>query len=144
MRKLKLSGSSELRRTLRREVYRSQDNHFLHRLHCMLLISEGCSCREVAAWFGENCRTIERWVHRLQDSGVDGLKDVESPGRPAKLNVSQQKKLLIDLAKPPWTYGYRRSTWSGKLLASYIGRKYSIELSERQCQRFLKKAGAPT
>ncbi len=138
MRTLKLSASPELRRQLRHEVCRNHDSHFLHRLHCVLLISEGHSCCEVADWFGENSRTIERWVRRLQEHGVEGLKDAEHPGRPTKLTTTQLDDLWEDIESPPWAYGYRHPIWSGRLLAAYVERKFAVKLSVRQCQRLLK------
>jgi transposase len=75
-------------------------------LHCVLLIAEGRSCYEVARWFGEDPRTIERWVHALDEYGIEGLREHHAGGRPTKLADEHLQHLALDLQKPPSACGY--------------------------------------
>lgn len=71
MHKLNLTNAKWVRRMIHASVTASPEQRFLHRLHCVLLVAKGRSCYEVAGWFGEDLRTIERWVHALDEQGVE-------------------------------------------------------------------------
>src|SRR5262245_49169953 len=116
MRKLAPSGAQWLRELIHAAVRSSDEQKFLHRLHCALLVAEGRSCYEVARWFGEDPRTIERWVRALDLRGAEGLKEHHGGGRPTKLSVELRQRLALDLQKPPRLVGYSGRQWSGKLL----------------------------
>jgi transposase len=137
LRKLTLGSAQVLRALIHTAVRTSSEQRFLHRLHCVLLVGEGRSCYEVARWFGEDPRTIERWVHALERRGVEGLHEHHAGGRPAKLTAQQAQRLALDLQNPPPLSGYPKRQWSGKLLTQHLGDRYGIKLSARQCQRML-------
>lgn len=40
-----------------------------HRLHGMLLMMVGQSCREMAERFGEDDTTVQCWIHRFEQGG---------------------------------------------------------------------------
>ncbi len=103
----------------------------------MLLVSQGRSCYEVAHWFDEDPRTVERWVHAFVVGGADGLVDHHHGGRPGRLTGSQLQQLALELALDPRQAGYPQSRWSGKLLALHLERSYGVSVSVRQCQRML-------
>ena len=139
MRKLSLSSAKWVREVIHASVKTSCESHFLHRLHCVLLVAEGRSCYEVARWFGEDPRTIERWVHALNEHGIEGLREHHSGGRPTKLADKQMQRLALDLQKPPRVCGYSEREWSGKLLVQHLEGCYGIKLSVRQCQRVMRR-----
>lgn len=146
MRKLTLGSAQRARDLIHRSLKTSCEQRFLHRLHCVLLIAEGRSCYEVARWFGEDPRTIERWVHALDLHGVEGLREHHAGGRPAKLAGEQAQRLALDLQNPPRLSGYPKREWSGKLLKQHLAGSYGVKLSARQCQRMLRsqaRAGPP-
>jgi transposase len=120
-------------------VKTSCEPRFLHRLHCVLLIAEGRSCYEDARWYGEDPRTIERWVHALNGYGIEGLREHHGGGRPTKLTDEQLQYLALDLQKPPRVCGYPERRWSGKLLMQYLEDRYGVKLSARQCQRIMRR-----
>ncbi|BBJ24473.1 helix-turn-helix domain-containing protein [Candidatus Nitrotoga sp. AM1P] len=120
-------------------VKTSYEAHFLHRLHCVLLVAEGRSCYEVARWLGNNPRTVERWVHALNEHGMAGLRKHHSGGRPTKLVDKQMQRLALDLQKPPRVCGYSEREWNGKLLVLHLEGCYGIKLSIRQCQRIMRR-----
>jgi putative transposase len=138
LRKLTLSSAKSVRDLIHASVKTSCEQRFLHRLHCVLLIAEGRSCYEVARWFGEHPRTIERWVHALVLHDVEGLREHHAGGRPAKLIGEQAQRLALDLQKPPRLSGYPKREWSGKLLTQHLEGSYGLKLSVRQCQRLLR------
>lgn len=121
-----------------RVVRACPDRRFVHRLHAVVLVSAGRSCLEVAAWFGDDRRTIERWVRRWATDGVMALHDIPHVGRPARLTPQASMQLAKDLSGTPRACGHDQPQWSGKLLARHLSRDHGVNLSARQCQRLLK------
>ena len=139
MRKLVLNSAQWVREQIRTSVKTPCEPHFLHRLHCLLLIAEGRSCYEVARWFGGKPRTIERWVHAFHEHGIDGLREHHMGGRPRTLTGEHAQHLVRELRQPPQVFGYQEPQWSGTLLTRHLDRSYGIRLSTRQCQRILRR-----
>jgi transposase len=138
-RKLEISNKESLQAVLKAELQRLPESRLLHRLHCVLLVAEGHSCYEVACWFGENPRTVERWVHHANEYGIEGLRDEQKQGRSTKLRDDQRKRLQDNILTNPKELGYGRNAWNGVLLQTHLKRHYGIELSVRQCQRLLRQ-----
>ena len=128
---------NEFQKLLNQTSTNTSENRFLHRLHCIVLVGQGCSYPQVSEWFGEHPRTIERWVHRLREYGLDGLKDDHKSGRPTKLDDDQKQVLENDIVKQPFELGYQTKNWNGQLLKIHLKDKYGIDLGLRQCQRLL-------
>ena len=137
MRKLDVLRSDLLRDRLRGEIARTSHARLLHRLHCVLLIAEGFSCYQVAAWFGEDPKTIERWVHSWNDFGAEGLHDRSHPGRRSRLTEQQMRLLRLYLAAEPPACGLSAPHWNGSVLRDFLCSRLEISLSLRQCQRLL-------
>lgn len=89
MRKLQITDPEVMSLAIRQEIGRSEDSRYDHRLHGVLLVSQGASCYQVAEWFGENPRTVERWVKRFETRGFAGLREAVRPGRPGLLTQTQ-------------------------------------------------------
>ncbi len=85
MRKLQIDDSGVMRIAIQQEIGRSEEARYDHRLHALLLLAAGHSCREVAELFGEDDTTVQRWVHRVQQGGLQALRESERPGRPRSL-----------------------------------------------------------
>ena len=112
----------------------------MHRLDCVLLIAEGRSVSEVADWFGVGKRSVQRWVHAADASGIDGLLEHRKGGRPASLSHEQGQSLSRDLLASPSAFGYRDRQWSGKRLALHLEERYAIKISVRTCQRMVSRS----
>jgi transposase len=139
MHKLELSKPSTLKSTLKIENRRNAEARFLHRLHCATLVGQGISCYQVAAWFGENPRTIERWIHIAEEYGIEGLKKERRIRCTAKIDTEHYSLIIKDLKKDPRTLGYDKKAWCGRILQTYLHHQFDIDLSVRQCQRILKQ-----
>jgi len=139
MHNMDASDSAALKSTFKGEINNSSGSHFLHRLHCVLLVTEGCCCCQVAEWFGVHQRTVERWVHYFKEYGIEGLKDEQKTGRPTKVRDDQLKQLQHDILFKPSELKYIENKWSGKLLKTHLKQRYGIEMSVRQCQRLLQQ-----
>lgn len=110
-----------------------------HRLHAVLLVSAGHSCYQVAHWLGDAARSVERWVHAYEDLGLQGLGPHPGAGRPPRLTPAQHLQLDRDLGQPPSATGLAQGRWTGKLLARHLEGHFGVLLSQRQCQRLLRR-----
>ena len=84
MKALTLSDASVMLLALQDEIRRSQDARYDHRLHAVLLVAQGQSCREVARLLGDAPRSVENWVHRFEARGFAGLLEGQRAGRPSR------------------------------------------------------------
>ena len=137
MRKLQVTETDGVKSLLRAETRRSAEATFMHRLHCVALVGAGLGCDEIAAAFGDDRRSVQRWVRRFQATGAEGLKDAFSSGRPATLDEAQLQQLRVALAEPPQVFGHGGVAWSGETLRLEILRRFGIAHSRRHCARLL-------
>lgn len=141
MRKLEISDQEIMTMAVQQEILRSEESRYDHRLHGILLITQGLSCYEVARVLGQNPRTIERWVRRFEKSGFSGLYEGEREGRPRRLNEDQWEAVNRDLRRSPRDFGYRQNIWDGKLLSHHMEISHNVSLGVRQCQRLFRQMG---
>src|SRR4249919_3946530 len=90
---------------LQDEIRRSEESRYDHRLHGLLLVAKGESCRAVAALFDEDARTVQRWVQRFESQGFEGLREGERPGRPRLLDARQWQRVAGELRRSPREFG---------------------------------------
>ncbi len=141
MRKLKVTDVEIMRLAVQQEITRSEESRYDHRLHGILLVSNGISCYQVAEWLGQNPVTIQRWVNRFEADGFAGLQEGERPGRPRRLNETQWEAVDLDLRRSPRELGYAQNLWDGKLMAHHLAEAYGVDVGVRQCQRMFRQLG---
>jgi transposase len=141
MRKLQIEDAEVMRIAIQQEIGRSEESRYDHRLHGLLLVTAGHSCREVAQLFGEDGTTVQRWVRRFEEGGLDGLREGERSGRPRTLDAGQWRKLQADLRKRPAEFGLVGNLWDGPVLAEHLRQRYGVDLGVRQCQRLFRQMG---
>ena len=89
MKKLEIADADVMRIAIQQEIQRSDEARYDHRLHGLLLVTGGQSCRQVAHLFDEDPRTVQRWVRTFEQEGFDGLRDGQRSGRPRALSAVQ-------------------------------------------------------
>jgi transposase len=141
MRKLQIRDADVMRIAIQQEIARSDESRYDHRLHGVLLVAGGESCTEVARKFGEDARTVQRWVNHFEHDGFAGLREGERPGRPRALDERCWAQVERELRRNPRSFGYEQNLWDGKLLAEHLRRRHQVELGVRQCQRLFKQLG---
>lgn len=141
MRKLEIADADVMLIAIQQEIQRSEESRYDHRLHGLLLVAGGQSCQQVAELFGEDRRTVQRWVKTFERHGLDGLREGERPGRPRSLTPRQWRSLEKDLRRTPDEFGLTGHLWDGKLLSEHLLRHYDVKLGVRQCQRLFKQMG---
>ena len=120
MRKLEIADADVMRMAIQQEIARSDESRYDHRLHGLLLDTGGHSCQQVAELFGEDRRTVQRWVTRFETHGLTGLRDGARSGWPAMLNAKQWAALGRDLRREPQEFRHVGHLWDGKLLSAHL------------------------
>jgi transposase len=129
MRPLTIPGAAEVIPDLVERVTRSEEARYEHRLHAILLVARGLTCPEVARLLGDPPRTVQHWVSRFIDEGLEGLDEDERPGRPSRLTRAQLRDVRRALSRHEHT---------GRSLSAYIEERFGIRLGVRQCQRLIR------
>ena len=138
MHKLEVTTPAAVQAALRHEGEHSPQSRFVHRLHCLLLVGTGRSCYQVAEVFGDDPRSVERWVREFQQHCIEALREKPHPGRHATLANAQMRQLEIALKSVPRELGYAADVWNNKLLRAEILRRFDVTLSARHCQRLFR------
>lgn len=141
MRKLHIEHAEIVRIVIQQELGRNEESRYDHRLHGLLLLAAGHSCREVAALFGEDDSTVQRWVRRYIRGGLGALREGERGGRPPALSPTQWNALQADLERNPQEFGFALACWDGRTISEHLRRRFGVELGVRQCQRIFRQMG---
>ena len=141
MRRITIENSEEAKAVIRTAIHSTEEARLQHRLHCILLICDGKTPAEVVALFGDSMRTIQYWIKRYNETGIDGLRDPIRIGRIPRLLAGDKEILAQDLRSSPRELGYTQNLWDGKLLSHHLKQKFDIELKIRQCQNVFHQLG---
>lgn len=141
MKKTNISDAETVILILQDEIRRSYEARYDHRLHAILMVAQGMSCRKVAALLGDAPRTVAYWVRRFESEGLSGLSDADRPGRPSRLDERHITMIEKALRSPPSQYGLTGNVWDGKLLSRFIEQQCGVHLGVRQCQRLFRQLG---
>lgn len=138
MRRLALTAAAELVKSqLKQETQRGPQSVLLHRLHCVALVCAGFGSGEIAAAFGDDRRSVQRWVRRFEAAGIDGLRDRSATGRPARLAEPELQQLRLAVAADARSSGHASEAWDAEALRLEIRRRFGIDHSRRHCARLL-------
>jgi len=141
MKKSRISDAQTTILILQDEIRRSYEARYDHRLHAILMVAQGMSCRRVAHLLGDSARTVAYWVKRFETEGLSGLADADRPGRPRKLDQGQIQSIEVALRSHPSQYGLVGNLWDDKLLSHFVDQQFGIQLGVRQCQRLFRQLG---
>lgn len=141
MRQQEIADHEIMRIAIQQEIARSDESRYDHRLHGLLLLTSGQNCQQIADLFGEDRRTVQRWVKRFEEHGLDGMRDGERPGRPACLDAKQWASLARNLRRSASNFGHVGHLWDGKLSSAHLEQRYHVALGVRQCQRIFRQMG---
>ena len=126
---------------LQDEIRRSEESRYDHRLHGLLLVAQGVSCREVAGLLEDSARTVQSWVKRFDKGGLAGLVEGERPGRPRSLGDKALAKINRVFRQRLEDVGLSGNLWDRKTLSMFIEKQFDVKLGVRQCQRLFRQLG---
>jgi transposase len=111
------------------------------KIAALLLLLEGQRPGRVSALLGLSCMTLERWIHRVNQEGIQALIPDPRPGRPTQLTPEVRQQLEQHLAKTPQEFGLPRAAWDGPTLVNHLKKHFGIKLEVRQAQYWLQDLG---
>lgn len=111
------------------------------KIAALLLVLEGQRRGWIAALFGMSRTNVERWIHEVNETGVQSLVHQPGAGRPARLSPALQRQLAQDLEEQPRKFGLPRATWDGPMLMVHLREHFGVQLKERQAQNWLHRFG---
>lgn len=141
MRRLEVKNADIMKTAIQQEIVRSEEARYDHRLHGVLLVSQGFSCSEVSAMLGDSPRIVEYWVNDFNNKGFAALHEERRSGRPPAVDETILNNINSDLRQNPTYFGYAQNLWDGKMLSYHLEKKYQISIGVRQCQRLFNKLG---
>ena len=141
MRRIELKNPDRLKEMLRREIRRSDEARYDHRLHAVLLAVDGRSPYDIAQLLGDAPRSVYNWINQFRADGLVGLREEMRAGRPMRLPEKQIKALAQDMVRSPEEFGYGQAIWDGALSSHHLEKQYHIILGVRQCHRMFHHLG---
>jgi transposase len=82
-----------------------------------------------------------RWIHAVNEQGVESLVPQPKPGRPAALTAKVRRELAAHLERSPQEFGLNRVQWDGPTLVVHLKRRFGIALKVRQAQIWMHQLG---
>lgn len=129
------------RRRLVRALRAASGARIYRRIAAVLAVAEGRSVAETARQFRVDRTTVHRWVaDYLTTRDPSGLADRERTGRPRRGEIGARKLAAI-LRRDPRTLGYRATTWTVSLLATYCAECLRRPITPRTLRRRLHQHG---
>jgi transposase len=139
--KLEILDKEGLKESLQSYFSTHESARFVRRLDVLLLLCNGHTPRVVAKIYKLNPTTIQRWIKRVNEYGLEGLRDKPKKGRTPRLSKEDLSSVKSDLLKIPVSLGYDQERWDGVLLSHHIEQKYGVILRVRSCQMLFHHLG---
>jgi transposase len=126
---------------LRRLAATTKNAHQSRRLLSLAAVLDGMSRTEAARIGGMDRQTLRDWVHRFNQRGPEGLKDIPSKGHPPRLSAEQQAELahLVETGPNRARHGVGR--WRRIDLKQVIAERFGVVYHERTVGKILHQLG---
>ncbi len=110
------------------------------RLLCILQIAKGGSSRKAEELLLISHNQVCIWAKRLNQYGIEGLKDKVKTGRKPSIKEGQLVLLKqIILEKTPDDFGYNSATWTAPLISDWIEKNCNVKYSDDNIYILLKR-----
>jgi transposase len=127
----------ELQSMLESQVY---DGSVSARAQMVLWYDEGYRKVEIAAMSGASRPTVDKWLKRYEQFGMDGLVSETSPGGPRQIPDRIRARILaLTRTTPPSALGI--SHWSSTEMARYIKKTEGVYVSQTWVSRLWRENG---
>ena len=111
------------------------------KIAALLLIVEGQRPGWIAEVLGLTRMSLCRWIHSVNEQGVQSLVPQPKRGRPAALRAKLRHELEAHLERSPQEFGLNRVQWDGPTLVVHLKRRFGISLKVRQAQIWMHQLG---
>ena len=124
---------SEERVSMLTRIYKYSKYHRVRqRAHCILLSNEGRQISDMEKIFGIDRTTIYNLFNAWESEGLVGLYDKKGKGRKPKLTPGMKEKITERIKENPKNISR---------ICGLIEENFSVSVSEKTVQRFLKASG---
>ena len=126
---------------LRRLAATTRHANQSRRLLSLAAVLDGMNRTEAARIGGMDRQTLRDWVHRFNERGPDGLKDIRSKGHPPRLSPEQLAELsqLVEAGPDRDRDGVVR--WRRVNLQRVIAERFGVVYHERTVGKILHGLG---
>ena len=126
---------------LRRLFRTCGDVNQSRRLLSLAAVLDGMDRTDAARIGGMDRQTLRDWVHRFNQAGPDGLKDVWYDGPQSRLTAEQKAEVadLVEAGPDPAIHGVVR--WRRVDLQKVILERFGVDYHERTIGKLLKELG---
>ena len=107
----------------------------------LIALSNGASVKEVCNVLNVTRESLRVWRNRLKSEGTQGLIAQKRKGKKSHLTIEVEDDLKNVILKSPVEFGYNEKYWNGKLIRSYLKKKWGIEIALRTVQNWLLRTG---
>lgn len=111
------------------------------KIAALLLVIEGQRPSWIVDVLGLTRMSLNRWIHGVNEKGLECLKPKPRPGRPTNLENKVQQELSRHLSKTPRDFGLNRVQWDGPTVVVHLKKHFGISLKVRQAQRWMHHLG---
>ena len=99
---------------------------------------KGLNITEIAKHLDRPRSTVNGWLIRVRDRGLEGLSDRNAPNRKPKLDDKARKILRIWLAHNPQTYGFESDLWQLSMLSKMLIDRLGLDIRPRTLRHTLR------
>jgi transposase len=124
---------------LRAVAGKSSDAAQTRRLLAIALVLEGVSRQAAAHQTGMDRQSLRDWVHRYNETGLDGLVSRVGSGRPPKLTAAQMAELREMVLTGPDPDVHQVARWRCIDLRYEVARRFSVSVDEGTIGKWLRK-----
>ena len=126
--------TDEQRQTLEAIIGSGKSEHRIHlRAQIVTDAADGLTVSSSSHRLGVTRPMVIKWRRRFAALGVDGLRDAQRSGQPAKYGMEFERRVLATLDETP-PEGYSR--WNGNLLARHLAPQRDSMKSAVSCLIF--------
>lgn len=111
------------------------------RRRALALVQQGLSLNAAARRLGCAASSVMRWMRAHRRHGAAGLKVRSAPGRPRRLTVLQEARLLRQLLRGAGAHGYSTDLWTTQRIADVIARLFGVRYHRDHVGRLLARCG---
>jgi transposase len=122
-------------------VTRRLDETVRRRLRAGRMLLAGKTPAQAAQAVGVARQTAYTWKAALDEGGIDALRAMPLPGRPARLDEQQLQALGRMLMDKPTDHGFGTELWTLKRIGVLIESQYGVKFGQTQIWRILGGLG---
>ncbi|MBV8315080.1 MAG: IS630 family transposase [Planctomycetaceae bacterium] len=118
---------------------KDHDPEVRFRAHILLLLADGHTWATGATFLFWSSRTIDRWVKRFHQEGVEGLAGHKT-GRPFRFAADWVKVVVAWVTTTaPTAFGFLRSRWGCEAVAILMRELHQVEVSRETVRHWLHR-----